>query len=361
MIITTKPGPLFCAMSKPRAISSVAGLAAHGLVPSVQLKALAKVEENFSTRLTPEVLKQIKSADFTDPLFRQYVPSANELNVLADELADPTGDGAHSKVKGIIHRYQDRLLLTPTHTCQVYCRFCFRRETVGKSAAMLSTAELSTAFAYIAAQPQIHEVILSGGDPLVLSDRRLKEIMQQLAAIAHVQVIRIHTRVPLVEPTRITPALLKILSVRPAVYVAVHVNHAAELSQTVCKSLKRLTRAGIPLLSQTVLLKGVNDDAEILATLFRALVANRVKPYYLHHLDRAKGTSHFRVSIKRGQEIMRSLRGKLSGIAQPTYVIDIPGGFGKVPIGPDYVSETPGGAYEIADPSGRRHHYRDKT
>ena len=354
----TKLGPLFHAMSKVRAISSVAGLAGHGLLKEADVKALSKVERNFSTRLTGEVLKQIETAGLSDPIFQQYVPQRAELEIQKDEVADPTGDGPHGKVKGIIHRYEDRLLLTPTHTCQVYCRFCFRREKVGQGAGNLSNAELEKAIAYIAAHPEIHEVILSGGDPLVLSDRRLGDIMQRLAAIDHVQVIRFHTRVPMVEPTRISPALIKTLIVRPAVYIVVHVNHVAELSQEVCKGLKRMARAGIPLLSQTVLLKGVNDDAETLATLFRALIANRVKPYYLHHLDRAKGTSHFRVSIKRGQEIMRELRGRLSGIAQPTYVIDIPGGFGKVPIGPQYLSEA-GGVYEIADPKGRRHRYQD--
>lgn len=354
----TKLGLSWHAMSKPRAISSVAGLAAHGLVSSEQAKHLAKVDKKFSTRLTGAVLAQIKSVELGDPIFRQYVPSTDELAVQPDELADPTGDGPHGKVKGIIHRYEDRLLLTPTHTCQVYCRFCFRREKVGQGADMLSKAELDAALAYVATHPEVHEVILSGGDPLVLSDRRLGEIMQRLAAIDHVQVIRFHTRVPLVEPTRITPALIKILRVRPAVYVVVHVNHGAELSKEVCKGLARMARAGIPLLSQTVLLKGVNDDAEALATLFRTLVANRVKPYYLHHLDRAKGTSHFRVSIRRGQDIMRSLRGRLSGIAQPTYVIDIPGGFGKVPIGPQYLSEADG-TYEITDPEGRRHRYSE--
>ena len=353
----TRPGPLLRVMSK--AVSSVSGLAVRGLVKAAEVNMLKKVEQKFSTRLTADVLAQIKTADLTDPIFRQYVPSTDELDVLSDEMADPTGDGAHGKVKGIIHRYHDRLLLTPTHTCHVYCRFCFRREKVGQGADMLSKAELDLAVAYIADHSEVHEVILSGGDPLVLSDRRVGDILQRLAAIPHVQVIRFHTRVPMVEPTRVTPALIKALKVRPAVYVVVHVNHVTELSTDVCQGLGRLANAGFPLLSQTVLLKGVNDNAENLAKLFRALIANRVKPYYLHHLDRAKGTGHFRVSIKRGQEIMRELRGQLSGIAQPTYVIDIPGGFGKVPIGPNYMTELKDATYDIADPKGRRHRYSE--
>ncbi len=353
----TKLGLSLRAMSK--SISSVVGLVERGLLKAADIKSLATVEKNFSTRLSAEVLAQIKTANLDDPIFQQYVPQVAELDVRPDEMFDPIGDGAHRKVKGIIHRYHDRLLLTPTHTCQVYCRFCFRREKVGQGADMLSESELDGALAYIAAHPEVNEVILSGGDPLVLSDRRLGEIMQRLAAIPHLQAIRFHTRVPLVEPARITPALLNILNVRPAVYIVVHVNHVAELSIEVCKNLALIARSGIPLLSQTVLLKGVNDDVELLAKLFRTLIANRVKPYYLHHLDRARGTSHFRVSIKRGQAIMRSLRGKLSGIAQPTYVIDMPGGYGKVPIGPSYLSEKSDGKYEISDPTGQRHCYND--
>ncbi len=338
-----------------RTVISANGLADAGLVNRDDLPELKKVEANFSTRLSAEVLQQIKSAGMDDPIFRQYVPSTDELNIRADELADPIGDQTHSPVKGIIYRYPDRLLLTPTHTCAVYCRFCFRREKVGKAEAALNKSEMDAALDYIAAHSAVSEVILSGGDPLVLSDRRIDEIMQRLSAIAHVQVIRIHTRVPLVEPSRITPVLLKILRVRSAVYVVLHVNHVAELSLPVKKAIARMARAGIPLLSQSVLLKGVNDSADVLEDLFRALVANRVKPYYLHQLDKAQGTSHFRVSIKRGQEIMRALRGRLSGIAQPTYVLDIPGGHGKVPIGPTYLTEN-----EIADPQGRRHRYFDK-
>ena len=338
-----------------RTIISAKGLVDAGLVSHGDLPELKKVEANFATRLSAEVLRQIKSAGMDDPIFRQYVPSTDELNFKADELTDPIGDQTHSPVKGIIHRYADRLLLTPTHTCAVYCRFCFRREKVGSAEASLNKAEMDAAFEYIAAHSEVSEVILSGGDPLVLSDRRIGEIMQRLAALPHVQVIRIHTRVPVVEPARITPALLKILRMRPAVYMVLHINHVAELSMPVKKVFARMARAGIPLLSQSVLLKGVNDSAEVLEDLFRALVATRVKPYYLHQLDKAQGTSHFRVSIKRGQDIMRILRGRLSGIAQPTYVLDIPGGHGKVPIGPNYLSEN-----EIADPKGRRHRYSEK-
>ena len=336
-----------------RAATSAKALAGLGLISESEAAGLKEVEAKFSTRLSPEVLRQIKTPSLEDAIFRQYVPSREELDIRADELADPIGDTPHAKVKGIIHRYPDRLLLTPTHTCQVYCRFCFRREKVG-SAPTLTKTELEAAYAYIAAHPEVKEVILTGGDPLVLSDRRLADIIGQLAKIKHLSVIRIHTRVPLVQPERITRELLKALKTKLALYMVIHVNHAAELSKTVLAGLAKLNKAGIPLLSQSVLLKGVNSDPEILATLFRALIANRVTPYYLHHPDKAEGTGHFRVSIKEGQAIMRALRGKLSGLAQPTYVLDVPGGFGKVPIGPNYVGEN-----EIADPTGRRHRYQD--
>ena len=341
-----------------KAATSAQRLSELGLISKDEAAALKDVESKFSTRLSPEVLRQIKTASFDDPIFRQYVPSVEERTVRDDELADPIGDTPHQKVKGVIHRYPDRLLLTPTHTCQVYCRFCFRREKVG-SALTLTKAELDAAYRYIDAHNEVHEVILTGGDPLVLSDRRLGEIIARLSAIPHITVLRIHTRVPLAQPERITSDLLKALKTKLALYMVIHVNHAAELSPAVCKSLARLVKSGVPLLSQSVLLKGVNNDASVLETLFRALIANRVTPYYLHHPDRAEGTSHFRVSVAEGQTIMRALRGRLSGLAQPTYVLDIPGGFGKVPVGPDFLKEEAPGQYEIAGPDGRQHRYQD--
>jgi len=345
--------------AKSSTIVSVQGLAAAGLVSSTEAAALVAVEKNFSTRLTPEVLGQMDSYAPQDPIFRQYVPAMEELAFAADEISDPIGDMPHQKCKGIVHRYPDRLLLMPTHTCQVYCRFCFRRARVGQAEETLNRAELDAAIAYIASQPQVREVILSGGDPLVLSDRRIGDILRRLAAIAHIDVIRFHTRVPLVEPARITADFLKLLRLRSAVYIVLHVNHVRELTKPVRASLARMARAGIPLLSQTVLLKGVNDDATILEELFRCLVANRVKPYYLHHLDKAQGTSHFRVPIEEGQRIMRILRGRLSGLAQPTYVLDIPGGHGKVPIGPAYASGSAVDGYDIVDPQDQSHPYHD--
>ena len=342
-----------------RALSDVAGLVNAGLVKTEDSPALRPVEDAFSVRITQEVLTQISAATLDDPIFAQYVPQTAELITRADELADPIGDDAHEKVKGLIHRYPDRVLLKPTQTCAVYCRFCFRREKVGHGAEGLSAAELDAAIAYVASHPEINEVILTGGDPLVHSVRRLKDIVERLAAITHVSILRFHTRVPLVEPARVTRELVKVLQLHPASHVVIHVNHAAELSPAVGKALALMVDAGIPLLSQSVLLKGVNDDAEILGQLFRKLVSLRVKPYYLHHLDKARGTSHFRVPLAKGQALMAALRGRISGFALPAYVLDIPGGFGKVPVNADHVREVAPGQYEIADPWGRRHRYSE--
>jgi lysine 2,3-aminomutase len=247
--------------------------------------------------------------------------------------------------------------LKPTHVCPVYCRFCFRREVVGPGGeGALTSRELADAVAYVAARPEIFEVILTGGDPLILSPRRLAAIADALADIDHVKVLRVHTRVPVVQPARVTAALVEALR-RPALatWIGVHANHPRELTPAAGAALARLSQAGFGLVSQTVLLAGINDDAEVLAALFRGLLAHRVKPYYLHHLDRAPGTARFRVPVARGQEILRALRGRLTGLAQPHYVIDIPGGHGKSPIGPGHLSEVAAGTLTVEDFRGVRH------
>jgi lysine 2,3-aminomutase len=270
------------------------------------------------------------------------VPSAAELQTAEEERADPIGDARWSPVPGIVHRYPDRVLLKPSLVCPVYCRFCFRREQIGAKGTVLDRAALDRAFAYIRERPEIWEVIVTGGDPFLLSPRRVAQIVRTLAAIEHVQVIRFHTRVPVVDPRRVGAALVKALDGDKAVYVVIHANHPRELTETATAAVTRLTRAGIPVLSQSVLLRGVNDDAAVLESLFRRLVAMRVKPYYLHHPDLARGTAHFRGEIADGQALMRELRRRASGLCQPTYVLDIPGGHGKVPIGPCWLRRDGG-------------------
>ncbi|WP_426031668.1 lysine-2,3-aminomutase-like protein [Cypionkella sp. TWP1-2-1b2] len=338
-----------------RALTRVDDLIESGLAPADQANALLQVAEAFRIRLSAEMHSAITTPD--DSIARQFLPDVAELNIRPEELHDPIGDTTYSPTPGLTHRYPDRVILAATHTCEVYCRFCFRREAVGDEGA-LPEADLAAALAYIAATPAIWEVILTGGDPLVLSPRRLSALMQRLSAIPHVEIVRFHTRVPVVAPARITAQMIKALQARPTTYLVLHTNHVQEITPAAQAALAKLADAGIPLLSQSVLLKGINDNAATLETLFRTLLRNRVTPYYLHHCDLARGTSHFRTTIAAGQAIMAQLRGRLSGIGLPTYVLDIPGGFGKVPIGPGYV-EPEGDAYQITDWQGRRHSYRD--
>jgi lysine 2,3-aminomutase len=320
---------------------------------------LAEAAQSMAIAITPQMLELIDRSDPAhDPIARQFVPSAQEAEVAPEELADPIGDEARSPLKGIVHRYPDRVLLKPLHVCPVYCRFCFRREKVGPGGEALSAAELSAALAYIRARPAIWEVILTGGDPLMLAPRRLAKLIAALDAIEHVGVIRIHSRVPIVDPGRVTDELVAALKPRRATpWLGVHCNHARELAGDARAALSRLADAGIPLLGQTVLLAGINDDIETLDQLMRALVTARVKPYYLHHPDLVRGTGHFRVPVERGQALMKALRGRLSGIAQPTYVLDVPGGHGKVPIGPAYLADDPE-ALVLEDAFGGQHRYR---
>ncbi|CAA7617793.1 Lysine 2,3-aminomutase [Candidatus Terasakiella magnetica] len=339
-------------------LHKIADLVRAGLVAPEDLAGLERVAETYSVALTPAVLDLIDPTDAADPIARQYVPHVAELSTGTEELSDPIGDAAYSPVKGIVHRYPDRVLLTPLLVCPVYCRFCFRRARVGDAEASLTEAELDAALAYVAGRPEVREVILTGGDPLMLPPRRLQSLIGRIAALDQIELIRIHSRIPVSDPGRVSSALVAALKPADeadvAVWLAVHVNHPRELSPLARGALARLADAGLPLLSQTVLLKDVNDSVEILDQLMRALVRNRVRPYYLHHPDLAPGTAHFRPSLAEGRALMAALRGRLSGIAQPTYVLDIPGGAGKVPVGPEYWDENRG---EITDPGGRIHPY----
>ena len=343
-------------MRASQSLRRPAELIEAGLAPAERRAALAAVAERYAVAITPAVAELIDTADPDDPIARQFIPDPAELMVRPEELADPIGDDVHSPVEGVVHRYPDRVLLKLVHVCPVYCRFCFRREMVGpRGRGTLSPRKLEAALDYIRAQDRIWEVILTGGDPLVLAARRVRAVMRQLAAIDHVKIIRVHTRVPVVAPALITPELARALrSQAQATYVVLHINHARELTQRARAACAQLVDAGIPLLSQTVLLKGVNDASATLAELFRALVENRIKPYYLHHADLAPGTGHLRTTIADGQRLMRALRGTLSGLCQPTYVLDIPGGAGKVPAGPTYLKPLDCGRYEVEDPSGGR-------
>ncbi|MCX5494169.1 lysine-2,3-aminomutase-like protein [Kaistia dalseonensis] len=341
-------------LEKSLTLRSPEALVAAGLVPERDLATLQAVTERYAVAVTPAIAGLIDPDDPNDPIAAQFIPSAAELRTLPEELPDPIGDDVHSPVKGLVHRYPDRVLLKLVHVCAVYCRFCFRRETVGPGGpTLLGEQELAAALDYIRARPAIWEIVFTGGDPLVIAPRRLNELLARFRDIEHVKILRFHTRVPVVDPARITAELVSALrQTGKTCYVAIHANHPRELSGEARAALGRLADAGIPLVSQTVLLKGVNDDVETMAALMRGFVEARVKPYYLHHGDLAPGTSHFRTTIEEGRALMRALRGRLSGLAQPTYVLDIPGGHGKVPIGPDYVGEG-----TVEDPNGLVHDY----
>ena len=337
-----------------RTFRTPADLAEAGLIDPARVGALQPVAERYAVAVTPAIAGLIDTADPCDPIARQFLPSEAELFSRPEELADPIGDEAHSPVEGIVHRYPDRVLLKLTHLCATYCRFCFRRETVGPGPSKaLDGPALDAALSYIQSRPEIWEVILTGGDPMVLSPRRLQGAMQRLAAIDHVRIVRLHTRLPAVDPAAVTPELIEALNGSgKTVYVALHANHPRELTPECRAACARLVDAGITMVSQTVLLKGVNDDAETLGALMRAFVETRIKPYYLHHPDLAPGTAHLRVTIQEGQALMRALRGRWSGLCQPLYVLDIPGGHGKVPVGPQYLHDD-----EVEDPNGGRHRY----
>jgi lysine 2,3-aminomutase len=346
-----------------RAVRSAADLVAVGLAPPDALAALERVAARYAVALTPDLAGLIDPADPHDPIARQFVPDPDELATVPGERADPIGDDSNSPCEGIVHRYPDRVLLKLAYVCAVYCRFCFRREMVGPGRRRaLSGAALAAALGYIREHREIWEVILTGGDPLILSARRLDEVMGALAVLDHVKVVRIHTRMPIALPASITPALVRALKAfGKASYVVLHANHPRELNPAVRAACARLVDAGIPMLSQSVLLRGVNDDPATLTELMRALVESRIKPYYLHHGDLAPGTSHLRTTIAQGQALMRQLHGRVSGLCQPAYMLDIPGGHGKSPIGPSYISAAPAasgaGRFEVEDFKGGRHLY----
>src|SRR5580693_1077788 len=349
-----------------------AELVARGLAPPADLADLESVASRYAVAVTADIAALIDPSDPDDPIARQFVPSADELVEQPGENADPIGDDAHSPVAGIVHRYPDRVLFKLVHVCAVYCRFCFRREMVGPGKpTALPQAAYQGALDYIRAHPEIWEVFLTGGDPLMLSPRRLAEIMADLAAIDHVKIIRIHTRVPVADPARISEEMIAALRVEGATtWVALHANHVRELTDKARAACAAIVDAGVPMVSQSVLLRGINDNVETLEALMRAFVECRIKPYYLHHGDLAPGTAHLRTTLAQGRELMRSLRGRVSGLCQPDYVLDIPGGHGKAPVGPDYLSQAisfapqgeppPETRYRVVDYCGDVHLYPPK-
>ena len=342
-----------------RTLRTVDDLAAATLIPRERAEELEHVTDRYALAITSTMAELIDTRSTTDPIARQFIPDIRELDRHPDESPDPIGDKRHSPVEGIVHRYRDRVLLKIVHVCPVYCRFCFRREMVGPDREpSLSPAAIDRAIAYIAEHAEITEVILTGGDPFILTARRVADLTRRLAAIAHVKTLRWHTRVPVVDPDCMTQDFVAALKApAKATYVALHANHAREFTPAAREACARIVDAGIPMLSQSVLLKGVNDDADTLADLMRAFVENRIKPYYLHHADLAPGTSHFRTTIAHGQDLMRELRKLVSGIALPAYVLDIPGGHAKANLETCDVEREPSGTLRVRDDEGTWHDY----
>lgn len=285
---------------------------------------------DFPGKISPAFQALIDPSDAMDPIARQFTPSAQEQESAPDDLSDPIGDLKYSVSECLVHRHPDRVLLVPTWACPVHCRFCFRRDRVGGKGPKPEL--LAQALDYIRKHPNIREVILTGGDPLMLPLKKLGGLLAELAAMPHLHSLRIHSRVPVAAPGRVTQSLAHLLGRLPKpVYLLAHVNHALEITPEARAGFNRLRLVGVPILSQSVLLKGVNDKVEELEDLFRSLLAAGVKPYYLHHPDRVPGTAQFRLGLDEGRVLMAGLRPRLSGLALPVYILDRPGGEGKIP------------------------------
>lgn len=348
-------------------LKSVDALLARGLIETSQADALADIGKRYAIAIPPHVQRHLSAAsDPNHALARQFVPDPREWQAQPFEIADPIGDQPHSPVKGIVHRYPNRVLFKPVRVCPVYCRFCFRRETIGpNSDGILSATEIDTALAYIASHPEIEEVIFTGGDPLIMAPRRIAELTSRVSNIVHVRRLRWHTRVPVVAPERVTAGLVTALKESACpVRIAIHANHASEFNPAARRACDVLREAGFTLLSQSVLLAGINDTPNALADLFAVFKTAGLEPYYLHQLDKAPGTHHFRVSLSQGIALMRTARVRLANEPIPRFMLDLPGGYGKVPIEDRarvrLLGHDPtGAAYRIRDPFGRVHVYLD--
>lgn len=315
--------------------------------------------QGFPISITPYYLGLIRASDPACPIRRQVVPAVAEQFFAESDLRDPLGEEAHQVAPELVQRYPDRALLLATDRCSVYCRFCTRSRMVGQGGGVRSSDRLAQAFEYLRAHPEVKDVIVSGGDPLVMATNKLVSLLQRLRGIESIETIRLATRVPVTLPQRIQDELLAALRPFHPLWVMTHFNHPRELTEESRAACIALADAGFPVMNQTVLLSGVNDDAETLTALFRGLVKVRVRPYYLLQMDPVRGTSHLRTPLRKGEEIMRQLTGHLSGIALPKFIVDTPGGFGKVPAGPSFVVERGEGYTRFQSPRGNLVDYFD--
>jgi len=326
------------------AVGSVDDLARQIPLTQSELEGARRAEtQGLPLRITPYYLSLLDRADPACPIRRQCVPDARESVEVAGDLADPLGEVVHEVAPHLVQRYPDRVLVLATDRCAVYCRFCTRSRIVGGGEGAVSLESLAPALAWIRAHPEVRDVIVSGGDPLAMATDRIERVVAALRAIESVETIRLATRVPVTLPMRVTRELLDALRPHHPLWVMTHFNHAKELTRDAVDACARLADAGFPIMNQTVLLAGINDDEGALERLFRGLVRARVRPYYLLQADPVRGTGHLRTPLERGVAIMEALQGRLSGIALPKLVCDTPGGLGKIPLGPDYVVERRSG------------------
>ncbi|MBI2796600.1 MAG: KamA family radical SAM protein [Gemmatimonadetes bacterium] len=335
-------------------IDSLEALAAKFGEGEIDVEALRPAFDNFQVRLTPEVIDLIEAPG--DPIWNQYVPTVQEL-VIEDGMIDSLGEDEDSPVPNITHRYPDRVLFLVSPVCASYCRFCTRRRKVGDPD-KIPLNQYDSAFAYIRAHPEVRDVVLSGGDPMMLSDRRLEYIFQRLREIPHVEIIRIGSRITAHLPERVTPEFCEMVQKYHPIFMNTHFNHASELTPATVAALDRLSKAGLSLGNHTVLLKGVNDDAVVMKELVHALLKARVRPYYLYMADQVAGAEHFRTRVEKGLEIIRQLRGWTSGMGVPHFVIDSPGGGGKVPLLPEYVESISEHEVVFRNYEGKRYTYK---
>lgn len=338
-------------------IRSSAELSARLPLPAQEKHEIDEVCRSFRMAVTPYYLSLIDPADPDDPIRRMCIPSIQETVPCADDRVDPLNEDADSPVPHIVHRYPDRVLFLVTMECAEYCRFCTRRRMVGEEDRAISDRETETAVGYIRDHTEIRDVLISGGDPLTLPTQRLETIIRALRAIPHVEIIRIGTRVPVVMPMRITAELLDMLKKYQPLWINTHFNHPHEITPESAAVCRRIADAGIPVGNQTVLLKGVNDDLETMKELMKKLVMNRVRPYYLYQCDLSRGIAHFRTPVEKGIEIIHGLQGFMTGFAVPKFVIDCPGGGGKVPVAYNYVRSCDGESYVLENYAGKIYVY----
>ncbi|MCU0559560.1 MAG: KamA family radical SAM protein [Desulfobacterales bacterium] len=321
--------------------------------------AVDRTQSRLPVGITPYFMSLLSKEDPADPLRRTVVPTAAEFITTPEEAEDPLGEDSMSPVPGLVHRYPDRVLLLVLDFCSTYCRYCTRSRVVGHGAIYPSRSRLERAIEYIRSTPTVRDVLISGGDPLTLNDERLGWLLSKLREIPHVEILRIGTKVPAVLPQRITPNLVRVLRRYHPLWMSLHFTHPAECTPEATRACERLANAGIPLGSQTVLLKGINDTVETMTSLCHKLLRMRVRPYYIYQCDPITGSSHFRTSVATGLEIIRGLRGFTSGYAVPTYVIDAPGGGGKIPLMPNYVEGRDGQMLLLRNYCDRQYRYPD--